>query len=101
MALPVFKDHNTNFMLMQNQWSRQLNPVLANPITNASILKGVALKTGTNTVNTLLGAPLQGWSIVRQRGLASVYDEQDSNPRPNLTLVLVSSADVVVDLMVF
>lgn len=84
-----------------DRWASQLDPMLANPSNNASILKSVSLAAGSNTVNHLLGRPLQGWRIVRQRALASVYDTQDSNPTPALTLSLVSSAAVTVDLEVF
>jgi hypothetical protein len=87
--------------MMQQKWRSILNPVIGNPLNNGSILKNVALKEGSNTINTLLGQPLQGWSIVRQRGPAEIYDDQDSNQSPNLTLVLVSNANVSVDLMVF
>jgi len=86
---------------LETQWASILNPMLGNPTNSARILKNVALVKGSNTINTLLGATLQGWSIVRQRGAAQVYDTQDSNQSPNLTLVLVSSANVNVDLMVF
>ena len=101
MALPIFKDDNTNLMLMQNSWSSQLNPVLANPMTDASILTNVSLTTGSNTINHKLGTKLQGWSIVRKRAAADIYDNQDSNQMPTLTLILVSSANVSVDIMVF
>ena len=85
----------------QVQWAAILNPLLGNPMNGVSILKNVPLKAGSNTINTLLGAALQGWFIVRQRGPASIYDEQDNNQSPNLTLVLVSSANVNIDLAVF
>jgi hypothetical protein len=87
--------------MLQVKWASILNPLLGNPSNNASVLKNVALVTGTNVVNTLLGRTLQGWSIVRQRGPASFYDMQDTNQSPSLTLVLVSSADVSVDILVF
>jgi hypothetical protein len=87
--------------MMQTKWASILNPLLGNPLNNASVLKNVSLLTGTNVVNTLLGRTLQGWSVVRQRGPASIYDTQDTNQSPALTLVLVSSADVSVDLLVF
>jgi hypothetical protein len=97
MQLP----YGLSLQMLQTRWRSILNPLLANPTNNASILKNVSLKTGTNTVNTLLGQKLQGWSIVRQRGAASIYDQQDSNQSPELTLILVSSANVSVDLAVF
>lgn len=86
---------------MQTNWSSQLNPLLAAPSNNSTILKNVSLTTGTNTINTTLGRALQGWTIVRQRAAASVYDNQDSNPNPTLTLVLISSANVICDIEVF
>lgn len=97
MALP----QQLNLTMMQNQWASQLDPMLRNPLNNAIILKEVSLVTGNNVINTKLGRTLQGWYIVRQRAAASVYDTQDSNTTPNLTLQLVSSAPVVVDLAVF
>lgn len=86
---------------MQTTWAGQIDPVLNNPLNQGLLLKNISLKSGDNTVNTTLGRQLQGWYIVRQRGPASVYDKQDSNQMPNLTLVLNSSANVVIDLAVF
>ncbi len=86
---------------MQVQWSQQLNPVIANPILNNVILKNVSLTTGTNVINHLLGRNLQGWKPTRVRALASLYDLQDTNQTPQLTLVLVASAPVIIDLEVF
>ena len=101
MALPIFHTDDRNFQMMQSQWSSQLNPVLAKPQIQSSILKNVALTTGTNTINHLLGRPLQGWKVIRLRGPATIYDLQDTNQMQNLTLVLSSSANVVIDLEIF
>ena len=99
MALPIFQDPNRNLMMMQTQWASQLNPVLAIP--SITILKNVSLKVGANVINHMLQRPLQGWYIVRQRALASIYDTQDSNQNPSLTLNLTSNAVVSVDIAVF
>lgn len=99
--LPVFHTDDKDLVMLQNNWTRTLNPLIANPLNQGSILKNVALTTGTNVVNHLLGQKLQGWQIVRQRAAAAIYDNQDTNQSPQLTLVLVSSANVSVDLMVF
>lgn len=101
MAIIIFKDDNKNFMLFQSNVANQLNPILRNPLTNTSILKEISLTTGSNTINHLLGKKLQGWYIVRQRSAASIFDTQDSNPQPQLTLTLTTSADVVCDVAVF
>lgn len=86
----------------QQQWAAILNPVIANPMNSATILKNQSLVSGANTINTKLGQPLQGWNIVRWHGAwAQIYDTQDTNPTPSLTLTLTSSAPVLVDILVF
>jgi hypothetical protein len=101
MQLPSFNTSDQVLTLVQSKWSSILNPFIANPTNNKSILKNVSLTTGSNTINHLLGHKLQGWSIVRQRAAASIYDNQDNNQNPEQTLILISSANVVVDLEVF
>ena len=87
---------------LQTKWPAILNPIIKNPSNNASILQNVSLIGGTNVINHKLGAKLQGWSVIRMRGVAaSIYDLQDANQTPQLTLVLVSSTPVIVDLSVF
>lgn len=101
MNLPQFQNDDRPFQLLQNKWASILNPVIANPLNNCSILKGVALTAGANVINHLLGKKLQGWALVRQRAAGSVYDTQDANSSPQLTLTLVSSSNMTVDIMVF
>lgn len=101
LSLPIFQSDSQDFNLMQTKWASQLNPVLNNPATNSIILENVVLINGTTVVNHLLGRALQGWKIVRQRGPANIYDDQDSNQKPQLTLVLISDALVSVNLEVF
>jgi len=87
---------------LQDNLSQALDPITSNPLLDRRVLTVQSLVTGsTNYVAHGLGRPLQGWSIVRQRGSASVYDAQDSNPNPSLTLALVTSGNVVVDIEVF
>jgi len=87
--------------LMQNQWASQINPVIDNPLSKPIFLKNVLLTTGTNTINHKLGRPLQGWFTTRVRASVTIYDQQDTNQTPGLTLVLVASAPASVDLGVF
>lgn len=87
--------------LLQTQWASILNPVIANPLLQGTILKGVQLVTGANVINHKLGRPLQGWFPVRVRASATFYDTQDSNSYPELTLQLTSSANVTIDIAVF
>lgn len=100
-TLPIFKSDDQDLMLLQNRWSSVLNPFLINPVNAPVVIRKVMLAIGTNNVNHLLGKPLAGWSIVRQRAAASIYDTQDTNPTPEVTLTLVSSAACSVDIQVF
>lgn len=101
MSLAQFQGGDRPFQMMQNSWAKDLNPVLLVPLNSGVSLKSVSLASGDNSVNHLLGRNLQGWFIIRQRASASVYDKQDSNQHPALTLTLNASAAVVVDLFVF
>lgn len=87
--------------LMQTQWAQELNPIIANPTINNLVLKNVSLTAGTNVINHKLSRPLAGWKTTRVRASATFYDLQDTNQTPQLTLVLVASAPVVIDLEVF
>lgn len=100
-SLPQFQSEDQVFQMMQSQWATQINPLLTNPSLKCIILKGIALQSGTNTISHLLGRKLQGWRLVRKRAAAEIYDTQDSNPNPALTLRLVSDASVTVDIEVF
>src|SRR5271165_7059301 len=97
MQLPLLN----NASMMMTKWKSVLDVLLGNPLSASSVLKKVQLYSGSNTVNHLLGRDLQGWAIVRQRSLANIYDTQDSNQTPQLTLLLTSSAKVLVDILVF
>lgn len=87
---------------MQTNWAQPLNQIVSLPINQGLILTSISLVTGSNTINHLLGRKLQGWFPVRIRDQnTTFYDQQSSNTMPQLTLKIVSSANVVVDLMVF
>lgn len=89
--------------MMQNSWAADINPVINNPPNKSNVLKNVSLLSASNpnVINHLLGRVLQGWKIVRQRAQSQIWDTQDSNQTPNLTLNLKCSADVTVDIEVF
>ena len=98
MGLPLQKTDILPLSLLQTQWKAQLDPVLANPCTNMSILKNVSLINGVTVINHKLGQTQQGWIITDQQGAASIYR---STPFNKLTLTLTSSAAVVVNIGVF
>lgn len=102
MSLPIFNTDSKDMSLLQTNWASALNPVIDNPITKGIQLKNVTLVTGANVINHLLGRKLQGWIVVRSHGsAATIYDTQDNNQIPNLTLQLNSSAGVLVDIYVY
>jgi hypothetical protein len=86
---------------MQTTWAQALNPVIANPIVKGLILEQVQLVTGTNVINHKLGRKLQGWYTTRVRSAVSLYDQQDTNQTPELTLIIVASAPATINLAVF
>lgn len=101
MLLPQFQSDSQALTQMQNRWAAEINPFISRLQNRSTILKEVSLVTGANIINHGLDHVLNGWKIVRQRASASIYDTQDSNPSPAISLYLNTSADVVVDIEVF
>lgn len=87
--------------LANPKWAASLNPLLANPITRGNLLQGIALKTGSNTVNHQLGRNLQGYVVVLNSAAVTFYDSQATNQMPDLTLILNVSGATTVSLFVF
>ena len=102
MSLPLVISANKDLTQLQTLWAAQINPVLNQPESSGLILKNVSLILGDNVINHLLGKKLTGWQVIRMHNqYAQIYDKQDSNNMPQLTLVLNASGTVLVDLKVF
>lgn len=101
ISIQKVQTDDRNINQLQNYLIQALRPITQNPETQGTILTEIQLATGSNTIQHGLGVPLQGWQIIRQRASASIYDTQDTNPTPQSTLLLTSSAPVSVDLYVF
>lgn len=102
MSLPIVMSPNQQMTQMQNLWSASLNPILNNELVNGRLVRNVELITGTTVINHGLGRVLNGWLVTRLRGSGpTIYDTQSTNTMPQLTLNLVSSAPVTIDLWVF
>ena len=84
---------------LQSNIVTPLNDLLKNEIVNNNLLKDIPLVIGTNKINHLLGRELIGWIITRKRSPANIYDSQDANKNPEVTLNLVSDAVVKVDIL--
>ncbi len=87
--------------LANPKWAATLNPLLANPLMGGTLLQGVSLVTGANTINHGLGEKLQGYVVVLNSAAATFYDSQRTNQRPDLTLILNASAPTIISLYVF
>lgn len=87
--------------LMQTQWATQLDPLISNPVTQGQLLMNIVLINGTTVINHKLGRKLVGWFPVGQNAAASLFDNQSTNPTPQLTLSITSNAVATVNLWVF
>ncbi len=88
-------------MAMQDSIAENLNPLLRLPLNNMNLLQGVDLVSGANVIDHKLGRKLLGWFYTRSDAGVTIYDAQSTNATPALTLVLMSSGTVKVDLIVF
>ena len=83
---------------VQDNLIRTLNPVFDTPILGGVQLTSIVLAVGSNNISHKLSRNLIGWVITRQRAAASIYDTQDTNLTPQLSLKLTSDAIVTIDL---
>lgn len=88
---------NLSLEQTQQQWSSQLNPVLANSLTNGRFVS-TTLIIGVTVINHGLDRNERGWLITDQNAAANIYRSQPFNDK---TLVLTSDAAVTVILWVF
>ena len=101
MKLPFFQTKDQDLSLMQSRWKGILDPVLSNPSIQSIILERVSLGVGETSIDHKLGRKPIGWRVIRLRAPAFIFDVQDFNQRPDLTLDLNSDAVTVVDLEIF
>jgi hypothetical protein len=101
MQLPFFQTAIKELSLMQTKWKAILDPFLAIQANQSLILSKISLSNGTTVVNHMLGRKLVGWNIVGINGAATIYDNQANNQTPQLTLILISNAAVIVNIEVF
>ena len=87
---------------MQDNVEQAISQLPTTDVIQGRLVKNVALlSASTVKVSHKLGRPVIGWIVVRQRASAIIWDSQDSNANPSLTLDLNCSANVIVDLWVF
>jgi hypothetical protein len=87
---------------VQDNVEAAIGQLSSTEIIQGRVLTNVKLLASTNNiVNHKLNRNLLGWTIIRQRSQAQIWDSQDSNPNPSLTLLLNTNLDVLVDIWVF
>lgn len=96
--LPQFQSDMQPLQLMQSRWATILNPIINNPVTDPTILTGIALQAGDNVINHRLGKLPQGWLISDLNAAAVIYRNAPFNDR---TLTLNSSVAAVINLVVY
>jgi hypothetical protein len=96
--IPQVQTADKDFNLYQSQLQKAVQPALDNPQNAGMQLTNIVLSTGTNTINHMLGRPMQGWYLTDINGAATVYRSQPLNAQ---TLTLLSSAVVTVSLWVY
>ena len=87
--------------LANPKWAAVLNPLLANPLVGGNLLPRIVLTSGANTINHRLGQKLQGYIVISSSAQATFWDDQLINQKPDLTLILRTSAPTTVSLYVF
>lgn len=85
----------------RTKWSSQINPVIANPLTNGNLLTSIKVVSGKNTINHGLGRKLQGYIVVMNNAATTFYDSQSANQMPDLTLILNASGAATISIYVF
>lgn len=85
----------------QEYVQRAVGGIISSEILDGILLTNISLTTGLNEVSHKLGRKIRGWIVVRKRANVDIWDEQDSNKKPGLTLRLQASGAVVADLWVF
>ena len=99
MAVNVFQSKDQTFMLMQKQWSSELNPLLANTLTQGAFLNNITLIANVPlTFNHYLGKQMQGWYVTDNTAFAQI---KRTAPLNNQTLTLESNANTTLSLWVF
>lgn len=83
---------------LQAKWASQIDPLLARPTNNGSLLTGIKLITGVNVINHKLGRIMQGWIITDIDAAITAYR---SAPLNNLTLTLTCSGPATASIEVF
>lgn len=99
MALPIYKDDNQPFQLMQTRWKSELDPVISNSILGGLLISEVSITSASaNIINHRLNRKMIGWFQTDINASATLYRSAALNDK---TLTLTSNNDCVISLWVF
>lgn len=99
MSLPIFKNGDQPFQLMQTVWASQLNPFLKNPIIQGLSRSNIVMTASTPLViNHLLSRMMLGWFLIDNSANAVVWRTQPFNAS---TITLEASANTTISIWCF
>ena len=98
---PTFNSSDYELNKLQTNIATTLDDVLKCPLINGNLIEGVALVVGVNTIDHQLGRILRGYIVVRSSAASTFSDGQATNSRPDIQLILSSSAASTVSIWVF
>lgn len=105
MALPVFKRVKSQDRIVnqiQDNVEQVLSPLLRALISDGRLIENILIETGTpKSINHGLGRKLRGWMVTSKNSNADIWDSQSTNKLSSKTLILNSSANVIISLWVF
>lgn len=91
-----------NLQRLQNNVETFSAPIVNSQIIDGVLIENVELATGsTNIIDHKLGRKPLGYFVVKKNANANIWDSQSTNDRPSLTLELLTSATVTVNLWIF
>ena len=87
---------------LQSNVNDTVAPMVQKVQNDSTFISNIVLKAANNptAVNHTLGRILLGYHLMPQ-GNAVIWDSQASNKQPQLTLLLNTSADVTINLLVY
>lgn len=100
IKLPQILSKDSVFNRYQILLQQALQSILNFPTVDSVLIQSVSLIAANNptSIPTGLSGPLTGWYLTRIKAEATIWD---SNTTSSTTLLLNTSADVVVDIVVF
>ncbi len=94
MKLPLSMDWNK----AQTRWASIINPVIALPPSQGTLLQNISLASGSNVINHMLGKIQQGWIVTDLNSNVTLYRSAPFNDK---TLTLTSSGAAIISLWVY